>query len=109
MRRPCADSRTAAARPASPAPMMWTVPVSDEGITQRDPDQLCLADAHALARQRKAACDHAVENAAIGRAHDARRLHRAARAARHDRFGLFEMLARALHDDVAGDAEIGMR
>ena len=52
-------------------------------------------------------CDHAFQDGAIDLAHDPRRLHRPARAERHDRVGLDEMGACALDQLRAGLAQIG--
>src|SRR5689334_14145207 len=78
-------------------------------MAKRNSDEMDFVHAHALARRRKTAGDHAVEDTGISEPHDARRAHRAAWAGRHDRLRLPEMLACALDYGVAGSAEIGMR
>src|SRR5450631_1524282 len=109
MVRPEPDRRTAAASPAMPAPMMCTVPASDEGMPQCDPNEMRFVDVNAIARPRPAARHHGREHLAIDLAHDLGRPHHAMRAARHDPVGLGEMVARAVGEKAAGDADPWMR
>ena len=77
-------SRTAAERPASPAPTMWTVPLI-KTIAQHDEMSLHLRQAHGGARRSEAARDQGIENGAIGRP--------MMRGARTTRRGFFAMIA----------------
>src|SRR5262245_29343426 len=94
--RPDCVRRTAAASPANPAPIMWTVPDLDERMPQRDPYQLGLVDVHRLARRRPATRYHVLEHLAIDNAHDLRTADAAARASGHDLVCLREMSSRTL-------------
>src|SRR5579863_4347525 len=87
--------RTAAERPPSPAPMIWTVPVIvSEQIAQHDADKFQTRQAHALTRRGKSACHQSQENNPITLPHDAWSAHLAAWTTRHDRIGFTKLLAR---------------
>src|SRR5262245_66319848 len=82
--RPDCVRRTAAASPANPAPIIWTVPDLNERMPQRDPYQLGLVDVHRLARRRPATRYHVLEHLAIDHAHDLRSEDAAARTPGQD-------------------------
>src|ERR1044071_2079123 len=94
-RRDCVR-RTAAASPAKPAPIIWTVPDLDERMPQRDPYQLGFVDVHRLARRRPATRYHVLEHLAIEHAHDLGSAAAAPRAPGHDFVCLREMSSRTL-------------
>src|SRR5215510_3250555 len=76
--------RTAAESPASPAPIMCTVPSSDERMPQRNPQQIRLFHVKAVPWRGPAARYHVFELLAIDRSHDSGRSHDPTRTTRHD-------------------------